>query len=134
MKTLEPNALKIFTHLLNIARQQDNYAKLDNQSGFMPLYVEKIWTIKVGEVWSLAHYGKQNGDAMADPMMDFLVYPSGFAYPISFRNDYVGIYTEAVILNNSSPVSYCFKQYRELRSFAHLWLNNIREQQEIELP
>ena len=51
----------------------DEYVKLDNAAGaFMPLVVEKIMDQPGFEaVYSLAHYGKLNGDLMADPEMTF---------------------------------------------------------------
>lgn len=95
----------------------------------MPLSVELINKIEAGEVWSLAHYGEQNGDLMADPMMDFLVTPSQFVYPICFRNDYAGIYDEAVYFEGGRLSKYCFSTYNSLRSFSEIWLRNIEQQQ-----
>lgn len=80
-----------------IAQMDDGYLKLDNASGtFMPLSIEKV-TDELGftAVYSLAHYGEQNGDLMADPEMTFGESDHEF-YPLSFRNDYVGVY-QAVI-------------------------------------
>ena len=44
------------------------YAKIDKNPAYMPVVVEKVGHLPgYGEVISIAHYGKQNGDAMADP-------------------------------------------------------------------
>ena len=41
------------------------------------------------DTYSIAHYGQQNGDLMADPEMTF----RGDGTPLTYRNDYVGAYT-----------------------------------------
>ena len=109
-----------------IAQLDDGYLKLDNTKGtFMPLSVEKV-TDEPGftAVYSLAHYGEQNGDQMADPEMTFGESDHEF-YPLSFRNDYVGIYQEVI----AEQVD--LKRQRELAEFTAIWLENIVDQQKL---
>jgi len=132
MKSLNYLAIKIFLRLIEAAKNtSENYTKIRNNDSFMPVSVELVAKIQAGEIWSIGHYGVQNGDAMADPVMDFLVTPSNFIYPISFKNDYMGSYSEALFFEDGKPSKYCFKTYADLKEFAEMWLRNIMEQQEI---
>ncbi|MEI8248167.1 MAG: hypothetical protein WCI51_20190 [Lentisphaerota bacterium] len=111
-----------------IAQMDDGYLKLDNASGtFMPLSMEKV-TDEPGftAVYSLAHYGEQNGDLMADPEITFGESDHEF-YPLSFRNDYVGVYQEVI----AEQVN--LKRQKELADFTAIWLMEIVEQQSIKL-
>ena len=64
----------------------------------MPLSIEDIGPSAEGHrLISLCHYGEQNGDLMRDPDMVFQILDLGdgsIAEPISFRNDYMGLYQE----------------------------------------
>lgn len=65
------------------------YAKINNNPAYMPVIVEKVGHLHgYGEIISIAHYGQQNGDPMADPDMEFVII-GGDYYPISYRNDYL---------------------------------------------
>ena len=124
MHQLNKQSKKIMETL--IAQLDDGYLKLDNTKGtFMPLSVEKV-TDEPGftAVYSLAHYGEQNGDLMADPEMTFGESDHEF-YPLSFRNDYVGIYQEVI----AEQVD--LKRQRELAEFTAIWLMEIVEQQKL---
>lgn len=109
-----------------IAQLDDCYLKLDNASGtFMPLVMEKV-TDEPGfsAVYSLAHYGEQNGDLMADPEMTFGESDHEF-YPLSFRNDYIGVYQEVI------TEQVYLKLQQELVEFADMWLQNVVDQQNL---
>lgn len=124
MHSLNEQAKKIMEQL--IAQLDDGYFKLDNTKGaYMPLIVEKV-TDEPGfiAVYSLAHYGEQNGDLMADPEMTFGESEHEF-YPLSFRNDYVGIY-QAVITEQID-----LKRQKELSEFTAIWLMEIVQQQKL---
>ena len=124
MHALNKQAKKIMEAL--IAQLDDDYLKLDNTKGtYMPLSVEKV-TDEPGftAVYSLAHYGEQNGDLMADPEMTFGECDHEF-YPLSFRNDYVGIYQEVI----TEQVD--LKRQLELVDFSAIWLMEIVEQQKL---
>ena len=81
---------------------------------------------------SVAHYGEQNGDAMRDPEITFLVLPTDQGHtwsPLTFENSYLGAYqvvagvTAEGTLQVRQP-----KQMQELRKFANQWDTNIKEQ------
>ena len=80
---------------------------------------------------SVAHYGEQNGDPMADPEMTFTIV-GGEYYPISFRNDYVGLYQEVFRYDEDGrPEAIDKKLQSDLTAFANQWMKNIQEQQGI---
>ena len=109
-----------------IAQLDDGYLKLDKSAGtFMPLVVEKVTDEpNFTAVYSLAHYGEQNGDLMADPEITFGECDHEF-YPLSFRNDYVGIY-QTVITEQVD-----LRRQMELAEFSAIWLMEIVEQQKL---
>ena len=78
----------------------------------------------------MAHYGVQNGDLMADPEMTFVIV-QGEYYPISFRNDYLGIDQEVFHYKDGKPTHIKPKLQSDLTTFANSWMKNIQEQQEI---
>ena len=126
MHALNKQAKKIMEHL--IAQLDDGYLKLDNTKGtYMPLSVEKV-PDEPGftAVYSLAHYGEQNGDLMADPEMTFGECDQEF-FPLSFRNDYIGVYQEVI----TEQVN--LKLQQELAEFADMWLQNVVDQQNLNI-
>ena len=115
-----------------VGRLVDGYVKLDNAPGsFMPLVVEKVMDLPGFEaVYSLAHYGKLNGDLMADPEMTFGELDGEF-YPLSFRNDYLGFYQEVMSYQDGHEPVCNERLQKELADFAAMWLRNIKFQQEL---
>lgn len=111
---------------------EEGYAKINNSSGFMPVVVEQVGSIAgYGPVMSVAHYGEQNGDLMANPEMTFTIV-NGEYYPVSFRNDYIGRYQEVFEFNHDGvPVGIRSKLQAELADFGNLWMKNIQEQQAV---
>jgi hypothetical protein len=128
MHILNPVAKQVFENLLS--RLNDGYLKLDNESGFMPVIFEDIGEVNgYGKLYSVAHYGKLNGDAMRDPDMTF-VEKDGEYYPISFRNDYLEIDQEVFKYDEEGNVTAVnYRLQYELTVFANLWMNNIKNQQ-----
>jgi hypothetical protein len=104
--------------------------------GFMPLCIEHIGTGPRNlPLVSVAHYGEQNGDAMRDPDMVFEVMPVtdgdprfGHWLPVSYRNDYVALYQEAVFANGAGQVMIRPRPQRDLTAFARMWDRNIKDQ------
>ena len=95
------------------------------------LCVERIGV----NLYSLAHYGEMNGDAMRDPEMTFLLGADGRWYPVYFRNDYVGREDEAADVD---PIVGTWTWTRprmqaSMVEFATLWLGNLAEQQGAEI-
>src|SRR5207248_5478099 len=73
--------------------------------GFMPLAVEAIGPGPRGlPMVSVAHYYSQNGDAMRDPEMVFEVDGAGQFHPVSFQQNNLGIYHEAVDTDDAGQV------------------------------
>jgi hypothetical protein len=81
---------------------------------------------------SVAHYGEQNGDAMRDPEMTFLVVPSeqGTTWtPLTFENSYMGAWQVAATVTSEGRLTVRNSRLqRELRVFANQWDRNIAEQ------
>ena len=121
-----------------LAAVQANYLRIENPP-FMRLVVEVIGTLFPNgtcEV-SVAHYGEMNGDAMRDPEITFLVIPSENGewqwMPLSFLNDYVGIYQVAAEYDNFAQVRVLdAKLVKELTEFAEMWDRNVKHQGFIE--
>ena len=105
---------------------EGGHAKINNNPAFMSVVIEKVGRLPgYGEVISIAHYGEQSGDLMADPEMEFTII-GGDYYPISFRNDYLckhnSIFEDDGI---NLPLQH------DLTTFANKWMRNIAEQQNL---
>ncbi len=139
MKSLNHKATQIIQKLHEAMsdpkyRQDEDgdYAKIANNSSLMPVIVEKVGHLAgYGEIISIAHYGEQNGDLMADPEMTFTSV-DGKYYPISFKNDYVGLYQEVFSYDeDGKPDAIDIKLQSDLTTFANQWMINIQEQQRL---
>lgn len=110
--------------------ESHGYAKIQNDPVFMPVVIEKVGNLAgYGEIISIAHYSEQNGDLMADPEMTFTIV-EGEYYPISFRNDYVGVYQEVFSFDeDSKPKTINIRLQFDLAVFSNQWMENIKEQQ-----
>src|SRR5205823_5547511 len=70
--------------------------------GFMPLVIEAVGTGPRGlPLVSVAHYYEQQGDLMRDPELTCEVGPDGTFHPVSFTQDNVGAYHEAVFVDEA---------------------------------
>lgn len=109
------------------AKEHQHYKFTSNMAN-MPLVVE-TW---LGDdhsqlVVSICHYGEMNGDAMRDPDVVFYAIDNE-VYPISYRNDYVGVYQEARYTDDKGKERVDTKLDRELRGFLRQWAGTIKEQ------
>ena len=77
---------------------------------------------------SVAHYYSQNGDAMRDPEMVFEVDGAGQFHPVSFQQDNLGLYHEAVFVDDAGRVMVRPRLVKHLASFARVWDKNLKEQ------
>lgn len=117
-----------------LAAAQRNYLRIENPP-FMRLVVEVVGQLFPNgscEV-SVAHYNEQNGDAMRDPELTFLVIPSENDEwqwkPLTFLNDYVGVYQVAAEYDSFGQVrARDAKLVRELTEFAAMWDRNLKHQ------
>jgi hypothetical protein len=111
---------------------RNRYLRLENPP-LMRLVIEVIggpYPNGAYEV-SVAHYSEQNGDAMRDPEITFLVQPTdpGHAWsPLTFENSYLGAY-QVVAVNAEGVLQVRQpRQMQELREFANQWDGNLKEQ------
>lgn len=99
-------------------------------SGFMDLTIENLFVNDCygNPMFSITHYGEQNGDLMSDPDMTFSVnHTTQTIIPLSYRNDYVGMYQE-VIQKRNGKLMYSISLLKSLDDFLWTWLKNIKEQ------
>jgi hypothetical protein len=97
--------------------------------GFMPLGIEAIGPGPRGlTAVSIAHYYMQQGDAMRNPEMVFEVGAGGEFLPVSFQQDNLGAYQEAVFQDEAGKVLVRPRLARELASFALVWDRNLKDQ------
>lgn len=95
---------------------KQSYMRFESE-GLMDLHVDNLLNSRI----SVAHNGIQNGDVMADPDMEVLIYPERQeAEGMTFQNDYLGIYQE--VYDDGKPN---VKLQADLNIFLHDWLQNI---------
>ena len=105
---------------------EGSHARISNNPEYMPVVIEKAGSLPgYGEVVSVAHYGLQGGDLMADPEMEFTIV-GGDYYPISFRNDYLGR-NDSVF--DDDGINQALQA--DLTAFANQWMQNIAIQQNL---
>ena len=103
--------------------------------GFMDLVIEKIGD----NCYSLAHYGEQNGDLMADPEVVFAVttWPDGrkFAEPTYIKHAYFGAESWVYFDESQNPTYRAdqaryvrAKEKKDLKNFARQWFSNLKQQ------
>jgi hypothetical protein len=109
------------------------YLRLENPP-FMRLVIEVIggpYPNGAYEV-SVAHYAEQNGDAMRDPEITFLIGPAeqGTTWtPLTFENSYMGAWQVAATVTSDGRLNVRNSRLqRDLRVFANQWDLNLMEQ------
>ena len=96
--------------------------------GYMPLVLESLYPDGSATVYSLAHYGEQNGDAMRDPDMELCVdHAAGTVEPLTFQNDYMHMYQEVYKYRDGQKL-YSPRLRTDLDEFLWQWLKNIQDQ------
>lgn len=98
--------------------------------GYMDLVVENLEykDHKGLPVYSMTHYGEQNGDLMKDPDMTFAVdFDNMTVTPRSYQNDYLGVYQE-VFIERDGKTLYSPSLLKDLDQFLWQWLKNIESQ------
>ena len=132
MKQLSHTATAIMQEILTGITEVGDSKKIDNNSSFMPLFVECIGSCDQGKIYSLAHYGELNGDAMRDPEMTFLEAKTPEEpkyFPVHYQNDYAGYYREAIYFVDNKPTYSNLQTCIDQCQFAEMWLKNINQQQ-----
>lgn len=158
--------------LIDLLGEKDSI-KIDNNkpgSGIMALCMEKrntivhpTWPDCPAMIYSLAHYYEQNGDLMADPLMEFIVVDGrqmrteymlknelsetlmqvvdkkiGVSWvrvqPSYFQQDGIlATYQESVVFEDGKVKGYRLKWLKDHITFANGWFKNIQWQQEIDV-
>lgn len=98
--------------------------------GYMNLSLEYLeYSDSYGNpVYSMAHYGEQNGDLMSDPEMTFSVNNAAETIiPYSWRNDYIGK-DDYILKEIHGKTMYSRSMLKSLDDFMNLWLRNIHDQ------
>lgn len=122
------NFEKILPYLA-AADGNDGHVRLESGS-YMPLMIENLGYAALGNpVYSMAHYGEQNGDAMADPDMEFSVdFKNGIIIPLTFQNDYMGCFQQVFTVTDEGKTKYFPRLLTDLDDFLRIWLKNIEAQ------
>ncbi len=135
MQKLNKTSEKIWREIVEESKKWDG-GKIAKSKSFMPLCVEQIGSLFIAEtpctLWSFAHYGQQNGDAMRDPDVEFI--DGGDVWgiiPISFRNDYLAALDEGARIEDGRLIGIYLKKQASICSFCNQWMTNIKEQQNI---
>lgn len=128
MKKVSDAARKVLDILTNGLDSENTHRKIANSTSFMPVSVNFLGDTEMGPIFSVTHYGEQNGDLMADPDMTFLKGSDGNYYPGSFQNDYAGVYQECLWIDGKDA-KFAPVLQGMLASFTNQWMKNIRMQQ-----
>ena len=124
MKTVE----RIIEIYGGIEHLKENPIKIKN-GGFMDICIEYIGEGPRGfPMVSVAHYYEQNSDLMRDPDMVFEVSQDMGWGPISYRQDGLGVYQEAVFKDEDGKVMINPRLVLELKQFARQWDKNLKDQ------
>lgn len=135
-KPLTGKASQIFLEIIRMVGENDSL-RLDvngEDSGIMPLHVDRLYQTKfMGEdavVYSFAHYYYQNGDAVSDPDMEFIVAANQYVFPRSYQDTFM--YQESIIQEGDKWqwISHIYHQHCD---FCNLWMKNLQFQQNIKL-
>jgi hypothetical protein len=109
------------------------YLRLENPP-FMRLVIEVIGGPYPNGAYelSIAHYSEQNGDAMRDPEITFLLVPSaeGTTWtPLTYENSYLGAYQVVAEVTREGRLKVRNAALlRDLQKFANRWDQNLMEQ------
>jgi hypothetical protein len=140
MKKLNQTASLIFCKLLD-KLEQTTHCKLISE-GYMPLVIEQVnedvqTPYGKSKLISLAHYYEQNGDAMRDPEMCFIVVDKRdgtsnselvWIFPQMFQQDSLSLYEESINIDGDRITTYKPTWQAGHTNFANQWLRNIRQQ------
>jgi len=134
MKHLNQTGKKVMDILTDGVTDYDQARKIKNNpcKSVMAVCVEKISNTKSGPLFSIAHYYEQCGDLMRDPDMTFLRGSDGNYYPLTYRQDNLGIDQDAIVWTDEGNIKgYHPKMQADMTSFANGWMKNIKDQQRL---
>jgi hypothetical protein len=131
MQHLNDKATAIFRKLTEGLKKVGDHCRWNNASGtFMAACVEIIGRTGLGPLVSIAHYYEQNGDLMRDPDVVFVIGADQHIYPISYRQDGLGIDQEAAYVEDGQW-KVKTKMQADITEFCNQWMLNIEEQQNV---
>jgi hypothetical protein len=130
MKHLNDKATATFRKLTEGLRKVGDHQQWNNDSSFMAACVEIIGRTGLGPLVSIAHYYEQNHDLMRDPDVVFVIGADQHVYPISYRQDGLGVYQEAATVEDGKW-KVRTKMQADICSFCDQWMQNINEQQQL---
>jgi hypothetical protein len=129
IKALSQLAIAVFHVLTEGVTKVGDHRKIALNEQFMPVCVEATGTTPQGAlIVSVAHYYEQNGDLMADPEVTFVVTRDDYVFPITFRQDSLGVDRQYVRWEGGKMYGNLPMQ-NDLATFCNKWLENIRHQQ-----
>lgn len=132
MHHLNKTASRIMDRLIQ-GIEQGGHKKIDNSKSksVMPVDVEMIDSNPYGNIFSVTHFYKQNGDMMHDPDMTFWRTVNGDYYPLTYQQDNLGIYQDVIAERAADGriAKYYPKLSANLAAFANSWMKNIKAQQ-----
>ena len=132
MRSIEPlseNALAVFRVLTEGFTKVGDHRKVQQSREFMPVSVEAVGTTPQGAlIVAVTHYYEQNGDLMADPEVTFVVARNNYVFPISFRQDNLGI-DRVYVRWEDGKIYWNLEMQNDLASFCDEWMENIKQQQ-----
>ena len=121
---------KMIAPFLEVVDKHEGYAKF-TATGYMDLSIEELWYSDPFDnpVYSIAHWGEMNGDAMRDPEITFGVNKDkGEILPLSYQNDFAFGYYSEVFFENDGKWLCRRKTLSSIDDFLNMWLKNIAEQ------
>lgn len=129
MRALSKASAAVLETLTEGLDSDTTHRKIDNTgSTYMPVSVDRLGADR----FSVAHNFEQNGDLVSDPDMEF-VCVDGAWYPATCQMA-TGTYSVALEMNPDGTISGVRRRtYADLRSFATMWMRNIREQQGLKI-
>jgi len=130
MKHLNDRATVIFRKLTEGLKKVGDHQQWNNDSSFMAACIEIVGRTGLGPLVSIAHYYVQNGDMMRDPDVVFVIGADQHVYPISYRQDGLGIDQEAATVEDGKW-KVRTKMQADICSFCNQWMCNINEQQHL---
>ena len=140
MKALNEKSSKVLRKLIdcmndpNFAKTLGSYAKIGKpDSCYMPVSVEKLAHIPTfDEHIAVSHTYEREGDLIRDPEMEF-VSKDGMFYPITYRQDDLGIYQQVFTFSDidGRPIRYKARLMSALAEFANQWMLNINCQHQL---
>lgn len=98
---------------------------------FMPLSLDVIDDFSLGLIIAMSHHALDaaSGDLMCDPDMQILInFELGTATPMSYQNDWLGIYQESLFFGEDGQLLYRQELMRDLTILLDMWTQDLLDQ------